>query len=220
MQESSDVRDSFLLWCDRLSAKDVGSFDDLVSSHPATLVIGTAPGEWVTERPRLRYGFEAEGLRLEPKNPRAHQEGSPGWPPGKTIVGRSSTCTSRSGFPMKRWSSCRNAGRARRNVHKRNCASVGGRATPTAPSGSSSGLLLGGQGQILFDPGLDELSHERSRKRVAGRETNGALGGVVGFEVVLVCFHHRRAHHEKGTMVLGRPKGYERAVELEGWVRR
>ena len=79
MQESPDVRDSFLLWCDRLSAKDVGSFDDLVSSHPATLVIGTAPGEWVTERPSLRYGFEAEGLRLEPKNPRAYQEGSLGW---------------------------------------------------------------------------------------------------------------------------------------------
>lgn len=79
MQESSDLRDSFLLWCDRLSAKDVGSFHDLVSSHPATLVIGTAPGEWVTERPRLRYGFEAEGVRLEPKNPRAYQEGSLGW---------------------------------------------------------------------------------------------------------------------------------------------
>ena len=79
MQESSDVRDSFLLWCDRLTAKDVRSFDDLVSSHPATLVIGTAPGEWVTERPRLRYGFEAEGLRLEPKNPQAYQEGLLGW---------------------------------------------------------------------------------------------------------------------------------------------
>lgn len=33
----------------------------------------------MTERPSLRYGFEAEGLRLEPKNPRAYQEGSLGW---------------------------------------------------------------------------------------------------------------------------------------------
>ena len=42
------------------------SFDRLVSTDPATLVIGTAPGEWVTERDRLRFGFEAEGLAIEP----------------------------------------------------------------------------------------------------------------------------------------------------------
>lgn len=78
MEESSEVRDAFLRWCDRLTAKDVGTFDDLVSSHPATLVIGTAPGEWVTDRPRLRYGFEVEGLRLGPKDPRAYREGSLG----------------------------------------------------------------------------------------------------------------------------------------------
>jgi hypothetical protein len=38
------------------------SFDDLVSASRARLVIGTAPGEWVTERDRLRCGFETEGL--------------------------------------------------------------------------------------------------------------------------------------------------------------
>jgi SnoaL-like protein len=43
-------------------------------------VIGTAPGEWVTERPRLRFGFEAEGLSLEPgRNPMGYREGSMGW---------------------------------------------------------------------------------------------------------------------------------------------
>ena len=34
---------------DRLSTSDVGSFDELVSQEPATMIIGTAPGEWVTE---------------------------------------------------------------------------------------------------------------------------------------------------------------------------
>lgn len=79
MQESPEVRDLFLRWCDRLSVKDVASFDELVSAHGATLVIGTAPGEWVTERSRLRFGFEAEGLRLEPRGPKAYEEGSMGW---------------------------------------------------------------------------------------------------------------------------------------------
>ncbi len=50
-----------------------------MSSHPATLVIGTAPGEWVTERPRLRFGFEAEGLAVEAGDPIGYVEGSLGW---------------------------------------------------------------------------------------------------------------------------------------------
>ena len=66
MQPSADVRGNMLRFYERLSAKDVASFDRLVSADPATLFIGTAPGEWVTERDRLRYGFEVEGLGIEP----------------------------------------------------------------------------------------------------------------------------------------------------------
>ena len=68
-----------LRFCERLSAGDVASFDELVSPDPAALVIGTAPGEWVTERDRMRFGFEAEGLRLEAKDPVGYEEGSLGW---------------------------------------------------------------------------------------------------------------------------------------------
>jgi hypothetical protein len=46
---------------------------------PATLVIGTAPGEWVTERARLRFGFEAVGVRIEPGEPVGYEEGALGW---------------------------------------------------------------------------------------------------------------------------------------------
>ena len=66
MQSSTEVRDAMLRFFDRLSAKDVASFDSIVSSDLATVVIGTAPGEWVTERDRLRFGFEAEGLAVRP----------------------------------------------------------------------------------------------------------------------------------------------------------
>jgi hypothetical protein len=79
MPESSAVAETYRRWADRLNAKDVGSFDELVSADPATLVIGTAPGEWVTERPRLRFGFEAEGLRVEPRDPKGYEEGGLGW---------------------------------------------------------------------------------------------------------------------------------------------
>ena len=66
MEESSVVRDAVLAFYDGVSTKAVDRFDDIVSSEPATLVIGTAPGEWVTERARLRSGFETEGITLQP----------------------------------------------------------------------------------------------------------------------------------------------------------
>lgn len=80
MTASDDVRDAVLAFYTAVSNKQVDRFDDIVSADPATLVIGTAPGEWVTERPRLRFGFEAEGLRVEAgRAPAGHAEGSMGW---------------------------------------------------------------------------------------------------------------------------------------------
>ena len=79
MQQSAEVRDAMLRFYDRLSASDVASFDQLVSQDPATLVIGTAPGEWVTERDRLRSGFETEGVRIQAAEPAGYEEGSLGW---------------------------------------------------------------------------------------------------------------------------------------------
>ena len=79
MRQSAEVRDAMLRFYDRVSASDVESFDELVSQE-ATLIIGTAPGEWVTERDRMRFGFEAEGVRLEAgDNPAGYEEGSLGW---------------------------------------------------------------------------------------------------------------------------------------------
>jgi hypothetical protein len=80
MRTATDVIDAMLRFYERLSAKDVASFDSLVSSDPATLVIGTAPGEWVTERARLRFGFEAEGLAIEQgPSPAGWANGDTGW---------------------------------------------------------------------------------------------------------------------------------------------
>ena len=80
MDESTDVRDAVLAFYRGVTAKAVEQFDDIVSADPATLVIGTAPGEWVTERPRLRFGFEAEGLTLQPgPHPTGYREGAMGW---------------------------------------------------------------------------------------------------------------------------------------------
>jgi ketosteroid isomerase-like protein len=80
MQPSDAVRETMLRFYDRISASDAAAFDELVSGDAATLVIGTAPGEWITERPRLRYGFEAEGLRMEPgPAPQGYAEGPMGW---------------------------------------------------------------------------------------------------------------------------------------------
>lgn len=98
MERSDHVRDAMLRFYERLSAGDVGSFDQLVSGEEATLVIGTAPGEWVRERDRLRFGFEAEGVGMRPgPTPEGFEEGSLGWvvdeptmslPDGSTIKTR------------------------------------------------------------------------------------------------------------------------------------
>ena len=79
VRHSERVRQAWLRFCERLSAGDVASFDELVSQEPAALIIGTAPGEWVTERERMRFGFETEGLRLEANEPVGYEEGSLGW---------------------------------------------------------------------------------------------------------------------------------------------
>lgn len=65
MERSDEVVDAVLGFYRGVSEKAIDRFDEIVSSDPATLVIGTAIGEWVTERPRLRFGFEAEGVTIE-----------------------------------------------------------------------------------------------------------------------------------------------------------
>ena len=79
MKTSPAIREALLHFYNRLSASDAASFDDLVSSHPALTVIGTAPGEWITERDHLKYGFETDGFRIEPGEPRGYQAGTVGW---------------------------------------------------------------------------------------------------------------------------------------------
>jgi ketosteroid isomerase-like protein len=79
MRQSTSAIEAMLHFYDRLSAGDVASFDRVVAAD-APLVIGTAPGEWVTERDRMRFGFEAEGVRLDTGGSAlAYEEGSMGW---------------------------------------------------------------------------------------------------------------------------------------------
>ena len=58
VRHSVGVRQAWLRFCERLSTGDVASFDELVFQEPAALIIGTAPGEWVTERERMRFAAE------------------------------------------------------------------------------------------------------------------------------------------------------------------
>jgi hypothetical protein len=64
MRQSDDVTKAMLHFYSRLSASDVASFDDVVA-RDAQLIIGTAPGVWVTQRGRMRFGFETEGVTLQ-----------------------------------------------------------------------------------------------------------------------------------------------------------
>jgi len=79
MLESFAVRDAILGFYEGVSTKAIERFDDIVSSDPATVVIGTAPGEIIRDRKGLRFGFETEGITIEGDNPIGYEEGSMGW---------------------------------------------------------------------------------------------------------------------------------------------
>ena len=79
MKVSNDVKNAMLGFYSGVTNKEVERFDDLVSKD-ATLIFGTAPGENVTERAGMRFGFEMEGLSLKAgKNPAGYEEGTMGW---------------------------------------------------------------------------------------------------------------------------------------------
>jgi hypothetical protein len=51
---------------DPVSANDADSFDHVVATIPGTLVLGTAPGEFVRNWDRLQAGSRTEGYGFEP----------------------------------------------------------------------------------------------------------------------------------------------------------
>ncbi len=53
MQESAAITGALRNFYERLTAGDVAAFDDVVSASPATSIVGTGLGEWVTERERF-----------------------------------------------------------------------------------------------------------------------------------------------------------------------
>ena len=77
MQPSNAIRDALLNFYAKRTVGDAASFDDLVSSE-TTAFIGTAPGEWFTDRERLRRGF-GWPVRLDAgPDPQGWEEGSVG----------------------------------------------------------------------------------------------------------------------------------------------
>ena len=64
VRPSADVRDTVLRFYERMRAGDATGFDDLMSTDPALMVIGSA-GEWRTERERLRGVFRLRDQGLE-----------------------------------------------------------------------------------------------------------------------------------------------------------
>lgn len=78
MRESTALVDAWLRFCDGISSGRTDLFDDIVSLE-ATSIIGTAPGETITDRAGMRFGFETEGITLESRSARGFEEGSLGW---------------------------------------------------------------------------------------------------------------------------------------------
>jgi hypothetical protein len=78
VRESEDVAGAWRSFCEGVSEGQVERFDDIVSQE-ARIIIGTAPGEMVTDRAAMRFGFETEGVTLESRSARGFDEGTMGW---------------------------------------------------------------------------------------------------------------------------------------------
>lgn len=78
MRKSTAVADAWLRFCEGVSNNLVDQFDDIVSEE-ARVIIGTAPGEKVTDRGAMRFGFETEGVTLQSRDAHGFEEGSMGW---------------------------------------------------------------------------------------------------------------------------------------------
>jgi hypothetical protein len=78
MRESPTAVAVWRTFCDGVTHGRVDRFDDVVSRR-AHLVLGTAPGEHVTDRQAMRYGFETEGVSLVSASPEGFEEGTVAW---------------------------------------------------------------------------------------------------------------------------------------------
>lgn len=78
MHISDAVSEVWNRFCEGVTRGAVEEFDDLVSQE-ANIVVGTAPGEVITDRPAMRFGFEAEGVSLKAGEVQGFEEGSMGW---------------------------------------------------------------------------------------------------------------------------------------------
>ena len=78
MKESPAAVDAWRRFCDGVSNGRVEEFDDIVSQE-AKVIIGTAPGEVVTDRARMRFGFETEGVTLGSRSAQGFEEGALAW---------------------------------------------------------------------------------------------------------------------------------------------
>jgi hypothetical protein len=78
MKESAAVAEAWRRFCAGVTEGKVEEFDDIVSDK-AHLIIGTAPGENVSDRKAMKFGFETEGITLQSRSARGFEEGSLGW---------------------------------------------------------------------------------------------------------------------------------------------
>jgi hypothetical protein len=78
MQESAAVAEAWRRFCAGVTEGRIEEFDDIVSQQ-AHLIIGTAPGENVSDREAMKFGFTTEGVRLQSRSVQAFEEGTIGW---------------------------------------------------------------------------------------------------------------------------------------------
>lgn len=78
MRESADVRAALLRFYERRSAADGHAFDEVVSPE-LVLTVGTGPGERFADREQIKGHFATPGVRIDPGDPVAYEEGDVGW---------------------------------------------------------------------------------------------------------------------------------------------
>lgn len=84
MEPSPELRDLTTGFLRAMTTGDAAYAARALSQQPGVLGIGTDPAEWWADYPTLDRVLKAQvqemaGIRFEPTNPQAYQEGSVGW---------------------------------------------------------------------------------------------------------------------------------------------
>ncbi|MGH3065278.1 MAG: nuclear transport factor 2 family protein, partial [Gaiellaceae bacterium] len=79
MRESSEVAQALRTFFEKNASGDATTYDEVVSSEEAVLVVGSTAGEWHSGQNAARAAYGLPGVLIDPADVEAWENGDTGW---------------------------------------------------------------------------------------------------------------------------------------------